>query len=62
MRICQRNGWTLRQWASLTDVEKDVWMAWDAQRQQMIQAWRAALIERDVYTPDAATALLIASL
>jgi len=37
-------------------------MAWDAQRQHMIAAWRAALIERDVYTPEASTALMIAAL
>ena len=62
MRICQRNGWTLRQWAALADAEKDTWMAWDAHRQQIIAAWRAALIDREAYTPEAATALLLTSL
>lgn len=62
MRLCQRSGWTLAQWAALTDAEKDHWLAWDIRQQRALAAWRAALIAKDAYTPEVATLLLAVSL
>jgi hypothetical protein len=61
MRICQRCGWTLGQWAALSDAEKDVWLAWDVRQQRALAAWRDALIAHDAYTPEAATQIVCMS-
>lgn len=36
MRTCQRNGWTLGEWAALSEHEQMEWLAWDLYRQNAI--------------------------
>lgn len=38
-RVCHRKGWTLAQWDSLPDSEKDYWLAWEIYQQREVERW-----------------------
>lgn len=37
--LCHRKGWTLSQWESLPDKEKDFWLAFETYQREAAEDW-----------------------
>lgn len=52
MRVCQRNGWTLATWWSLSSHERDLWLAYDTSRLYELIDDVGKLSREEKLTPD----------
>lgn len=56
-----RVRWQLRktrdEWESLTEDEREEWLAWDYYQQQAADRWSSALADKKMLHPEAATSI-----
>lgn len=52
MRICQRNGWTLAQWGTLSTEEKELWVKWDMYREHQLSELLDDVMEKNKQVSD----------
>ena len=58
LTTCSRKGWTLEQWKTLPDAEKDTWLAWELRQQQGLADFLSAMLDNKLWSPESVMTLV----